>query len=80
MEIFSQNVAFSKAMSHFWINFRNPTNIRNLSYGVWTDARYDVHQVPWFEELPTGPDGKVDRNAVRYSPELAICIWSVTWC
>ena len=39
MKIFSQNTAFSKAKSHFWINFRTPADIRNLSYDVWTDAR-----------------------------------------
>ena len=42
MKIFSQNTAFSRAKSHFWINFRTPANIRNLSYGVWTDARFYV--------------------------------------
>ena len=46
MKIFSEIFAWSKAQGNFLIDFRTPTNIPNLSYGVWTDARFIIDTTP----------------------------------
>ena len=70
MKIFSEIFALSKAQGQFLIDFRTPTNIRNLSYGVWTDARYGTNDDPdsKYDTVVTG-----EGNRRMYMPGSELC-------